>query len=84
MAVIKLSLAQWAKIHNDLAKNNVAATMLIREVMKRELGFTVRRHREWSAEEGYGQYDGLGEWVEEIHLDFIDSEKELLFRLKYL
>lgn len=81
MAVIKLSLAQWAKIHNDLAKSNAAATMLIREVMKRELGFTVRRHRQWVLEEGY---DGYGEWLEEIHLDFIDSEKELLFRLKYL
>lgn len=84
MAVIKLSLEQWGQIHRDLASNNSAAVMLIRDVMKRELGFTVRRHRFWAPEEGYGQYDGLGEWVEEIHLDFFDSQKELLFRLKYL
>lgn len=81
MAVIKLSLAQWGQIHRDLASNNPPAIMLIREVMKRELGFTVRRHREWMFEEGY---DGHGDWVEEIHLDFVDTQKELLFRLKYL
>lgn len=84
MAVVKLSLEQWAKIHSDLVKNNKPSTMLIRTVMKRELGFTVRRHKEWVREDGVGQYDGYGDWLEEIHLDFYDPQKELLFRLKYL
>lgn len=84
MSVIKLSQFEWdsilVKIENDYGK----ATALIRAAMRRELGFTPRTHRFWKPDEGTGVYDGYGNYVEEIHLDFYDDAKETMFRLKYL
>ncbi len=84
MSVIKLSQFEWdsilVKIENDYGK----AVALIRTAMRRELGCTPRTHRFWKPDEGTGVYDGYGNYVEEIHLDFYDDAKETMFRLKYL
>jgi hypothetical protein len=48
---------------------------MIRDVMKRELGFLPRLHTEWSDQQGH---------IEMIYLDFYDDAKETFFRLKYL
>lgn len=57
---------------------------LIREKMKEELGFTFRRHREWAKVDGpYGEYDGYGEYVTGIHLDFYNESKKTFFLVKY-
>jgi len=45
--VVKLTSKEWADIYNRLAKDWPSSHLLIREVMRRELGFTVRRHQEW-------------------------------------
>jgi hypothetical protein len=52
--------------------------------MRRELGCTSRTHRFWKPQDGVGVYDGYGDYVVEIHLDFYDDAKETMFRLKYL
>lgn len=74
--MITLSEKQWGKIYKLIAKEYPPSYLLIREVQKRELGFTSRRHRYWDINSGY--------WKEEINLDFFDDAKETWFRLKYL
>lgn len=81
MSTIKLPMAEWEKIKAKLQQENKPATMLIRAVMARDLGFTTRAHSVWAPNTGY---DGYGEYVTEMHLDFVDKDKELIFRLKYL
>lgn len=77
MKTIVLSEKEWAKIHHRLAVKykDKPSVMLLKPVMKRELGFVVRRHREWSEDNGYR---------ETIRLDFYSDEMETLFRLTYL
>ena len=74
--MITLTEKQWGKIHKLIAQEYPASYLLIREVQKRELGFTTRRHRYWDTSDTY--------WKEEICLDFYDEAKETWFRLKYL
>lgn len=72
--MITLTEKQWAKIHRQIAQEYPPSHLLIRDVMKRELGFTSRRHRRWNNEH----------YVFDICLDFYDDTKETWFRLKYL
>ena len=83
---IKLTSKEWAMIRQRLVVEYKMkpSVLIMRDVMKRELGFTTRYHREWVPEEGVGQYDGYGNWEESIILDFYNDEKETFFRLKYL
>jgi hypothetical protein len=48
--------------------------VMIREKMKAELGFTVRRQSDYT--NGYRR--------ETVYLDFYNEAKETMFRLKYL
>ena len=87
MKTIKLTSDEWTMIRKRLLEEYhwKPSVFAIREVMKRELGFVTRYHREWCPEDGpAGSYDGHGEYVEQIHLDFYDDNMETLFRLKYL
>ncbi len=52
---------------------------MIRDVMKRELGFTIRYHEDWVTDT-----DGRNKHREMVCLDFYNEELETLFRLKYL
>jgi hypothetical protein len=83
---IKLTEAQWAKVHSDIARNYPHSVLLIREKMKTVLGFTVRRHREWIKFTGREDQEGRlirGHWEEWIILDFYSEKKMSWFRLKY-
>ena len=73
--MITLTGKQWAKIHKQIAQEYPPSHLLIRDVMKRELGFLTRLHRDWDARTGY---------TTTIRLDFYDDAKETWFRLKYL
>ena len=42
--MVTLTNKEWADIYNRLAQDWPASHLLIREVTRRELGFTVRRH----------------------------------------
>ena len=86
MKTIVLTEKEWAKIHSILAKKyrDKPSVMLIQTVMRRELGCTVRRHREWveySKDRPWVSTSGY-EWT--IRLDFYNDELETLFRLTYL
>ena len=85
--MITLSESQWLKIYNQLAQEHPQSWLIIRDSMKRNLGFTVRRHNRWISHE-YEPNNILsgrsGYFRNEICLDFYDDIKETFFRLKYL
>ena len=72
---IILSEHTWGKLYTQLARDNPHSVILIREKMKKVLGFTSRRHHYFNQEDDY--------YVEEIHLDFYDEPKRTMFLLKY-
>lgn len=74
---IVLSEKEWTPIRKRLKEDYAwkPSVLLIRESMKRELGFTVRSHEEWDSRIGY---------TVSICLDFYNDQQETLFRLKYL
>ena len=76
---IKFTLEEWEQLKLKMAKDQElekASVFMIREVMKRELGFTTRMHRQWDP--------GMVNFQEYVLLDFWNDEKETFFRLKYL
>lgn len=72
---IKLKEREWNKVKDFVFADQPASVRLIRNAMKRELGFTVRYHTEW--------VDGVG-YKHDVCLDFYDDVKETWFRMKYL
>ena len=76
---IQFTPEEWAQLKLKMAKDQElekASVFMIREVMKRELGFTTRMHRQWDP--------GMVNYQEHVLLDFWNDEKETFFRLKYL
>ena len=72
-------MEEWAQLKLEMTKDQElekASVFMIREVMKRELGFTTRMHRQWDP--------GMVNYQEHVVLDFWNDEKETFFRLKYL
>lgn len=80
---IKLTAKEWKTLRKQIQEEYSwkPSVLVIREVMRRELGFLTRYHREWVPAPGY---DGYGNYEEFIYLDFFDDQKETFFRLKYL
>jgi len=74
--MITLSGKEWARIHQQIATEFPPSYLLIREVMKRELGFTTRQHTKWNHDNN--------QHVSIMYLDFYDNAKETWFILKYL
>ena len=75
--MITLSSKDWLRIRQQLRENYAwkPSILIIREVMKRELGFTVRLHQEYREQTGY---------IDIIYLDFYNDAMETHFRLKSL
>ena len=76
---IQFTMEEWAQLKLEMTKDQElekASVFMIREVMKRELGFTTRMHRQWDP--------GMVNFQEHVLLDFWNDEKETFFRLKYL
>ena len=74
---IHLSTDEWNKIRRRIKKEyqvDKPSILLIKSVLKRELGFSVRLHSEWVNDNRR----------ESIYLDFYDDALETIFRLKYL
>lgn len=78
---IKLTPAEWKPIRIRI-KDEYSwkpSIWLIRTSMKRELGFTIRMHKQW-VEDG----DMGSGYKDVVCLDFYNEQQETLFRLKYL
>lgn len=72
---IILSEHTWRKLYTQLAQDNPPSVLLIREKMKKVLGFTSRRHNYFNRADDY--------FVDEVHLDFYNEAKRTMFLLKY-
>lgn len=72
-----LTVNEWNKIRKQLKEEYAwkPSVLIIRDVMKRELGFTTRYHRTYSELRGS---------EEVVYLDFYNDPSETMFRLKYL
>jgi hypothetical protein len=66
---------QWNKVYNHIRQDYGDAVILISWRLKEELGFTVRRHRDYDPVNGHMKDD--------IRLDFYDEAKMVFFKLKY-
>ena len=73
--MITLTATEWNRIKNQLLNDWPKSHVIIRSVMKRELGFTTRTHYSWDEERGH---------TSTMYLDFYDDTKETWFRMKYL
>jgi len=74
--MVKLEEHEWWEIAQRIRSEYPPSVSLIRHVMRRELGCTIRNHQYWNP--------GMVVYVKEVHLDFFDEAKETWFRLKYL
>jgi hypothetical protein len=74
MKPIILSKPQWYSLKEKVNQDYPPSVSLVREKMKRVLGFTPRLHETWDARTGYNI---------EMHLDFFDDQKRTMFLLKY-
>ena len=72
---IKLTVDSWNKIQSQLMIDYPKSVVLIRDAMKRKLGFTTRNHREWKPE--------MVSYEEHVMLDFYNEPKRTMFLLKY-
>jgi hypothetical protein len=77
MSTLKLTVDQWKLIRADLQTEHPKTVFMLRDKMKRVLGFTVREHTESviKPDGGYGDY--------RIHLDFYSEKKRTMFLLKF-
>lgn len=75
--MLSLTENEWRDIRRKIKEEYhwKPSILLIREVMRRELGFTIRYHSEYKEQSGY---------IETIVVDFYDDARETWFRLKYL
>ena len=71
MKSVSITSSQWSVIKDHLTKSHPRSVMLVREKMKRVLGFTPRT-----------QYDPKT-YKRMIHLDFFSEQHKTMFLLKY-
>ena len=82
---IVLSQQAWAKIYHNIAQNYPPSVLLIRDRMRKVLGFTSRTHEEW-VDQRVDIKDiryNTKYCVKTIHLDFYSEPKRTMFLLKY-
>lgn len=77
MPTINLTVSQWQRIRTEMHNDYPKTVFMLRDKMKRVLGFTVREHNEWviKPDGGYGEHS--------IRLDFYNERKYTMFLLKY-
>ena len=75
MRPVVLTLDQWKQIRKMLQEEHPKTVFMIRDKMKRVLGFTVREHRQWD--------EGVVNMMFQIHLDFYSQNKRTMFLLKF-
>ena len=77
MPTVNLTVSQWQRIREEMHNEHPKTVFMLRDKMKRVLGFTVREHNEWviKPDGGYGEHS--------IRLDFYNERKYTMFVLKY-
>lgn len=81
---IKLSEPDWATLHDRIKQDYPKSAWLVRDKMRRVLGFVPREHKEWIESDKpnrngwYSRHPKIT-----IYLDFYDDSKKTIFLLKY-
>jgi hypothetical protein len=75
MRPVILTVEQWKTIRTELQTAHPKTVFMLRDKMKRVLGFTVREHKHWD--------EGVVNMLFEIHLDFYSENKRTMFLLKF-
>jgi hypothetical protein len=96
VSTLKLTVSQWQKIRADLHTEHPKTVFMLKDKMKRVLGFTVREHQEWVEDKVSDDKDGFDlfsvqqdGWYKgkrheySIRLDFYNERKYTMFLLKY-
>jgi hypothetical protein len=96
MKPVVLTVSQWQRIRADLHTEHPKTVFMLKEKMKRVLGFTVREHTEWVEDtvsddrNGFDlfsvQQDGWHKGKRQeysIRLDFYSERKRTMFLLKF-
>jgi hypothetical protein len=73
---LTISENQWNKISNIIRAEYGDSILLISWKLREVLGFTVRRHRDYSPINGH--------MINDIRLDFYNEPAMTFFQLKYL
>lgn len=73
MSTLRLKPEQWKRIRTEIQVETPKSVFMLRDKMKRVLGFTLREHSEWIN----------GEHQFTICLDFYSENKYTMFLLKY-
>lgn len=74
MTTLVFTHKDWKHLKNRIYEEYGDRIFLISWRLDRELGFTVRTHREWLDQSG---------WNSTIRLDFKDPARATFFQLKY-
>lgn len=77
MRPVILNVDQWKTIRLRLHEDHPKTVFMIRDKMKKVLGFTVREHKAFVQKPDGGYYDF------QIHLDFYSENKRTMFLLKF-
>ena len=77
MTTLTLTINQWQQIRAELHEEHPKSVFMLKDKMRRVLGFTVREHNAWVAKPdgGYGEHS--------IRLDFYSERKYTMFLLKF-
>ena len=76
MTTIVLQNSEWTKLRPRIDDDYGRITIMISWRLKETLGFTVRSHRDFDPR--------VGDYVQDIRLDFVDETAATFFRMKYL
>lgn len=83
MPPIKLTVRQWQAIRADLHMEHPKSVFMLRDKMRKVLGFTVREHSEYKYNDSeHNSFDTMSHEYS-IHLDFYNERKRTMFLLKF-
>jgi hypothetical protein len=77
MKPVVLSVSQWQSIRAELHTEYPKSVFMLKDKMRKVLGFTVREHSEWIVKPDGGHSD------HSIRLDFYNERKYTMFLLKF-
>lgn len=87
MKALIYSPQEWQIIFEKIKKDKPLSVWMIRDNMRKKMGFTIREHTEWlghydqaTKEQRKAKYHGYRTM---IHLDFYDEKYRSLFLLRY-
>jgi hypothetical protein len=72
---IVITEKQWLSIKAVLKQENPLTTFMLRDRMKKCLGFTPRHHTHYDSKKGY--------YISQVHLDFYSERKKTMFLIKF-